>query len=525
MVRLLFFLAIAGCNKNYKKGSPIVPPGGQFPVPPTSDSTLLAFRCTPTYKPYIAEDVTSGAGFIIDTIVTHTQVRGAKPITLEPAAESLFVSISVGRNVLVVGWVPVNETNFEIPFSLTKLMPRKEPYTISCSATYLGNQSYTTNTPLSYLPNPPSGSITKFDSRTGGLWTKVFGVGRAVHYTPVFPLGFYTSFDDYLAKDLSVHPIPTFGNLTALELVLDRMEELGLYLMYDMRWSYKNLSAVEEEVTRIKYRKNLLLWYTADEPDGWEDPFDAASFAYDKIYDIDGYHPVSLVLNCQDYEFEAYTTGADIVMQDAYVIGINATHSVVWNTECTVDYGDCGCDNCIGEFEDISRRIDQFGDRLRALSWERTKAIWTVSQAFGGSSYWSRVPTGKEWVVQSLLAVTHGALGIIPWTDPTSGDIKTAATTLSQRLVPSLTSFALNPHVTFATYVWQRVHFGVWRVGDQTLVVGVNLNPEVRWISLARLPGWRRYTKLEVVYNGGASFESENLSLWDLGSVGFIVTM
>lgn len=41
------------CNKNYKKGSPIVPPGGKFPVPATSDSTLLAFRCTPVYRPYI----------------------------------------------------------------------------------------------------------------------------------------------------------------------------------------------------------------------------------------------------------------------------------------------------------------------------------------------------------------------------------------------------------------------------------------------------------------------------------------
>ena len=182
--------------------------------------------------------------------------------------------------------------------------------------------------------------------------------------------------------------------------------------MTDSDRSYKNLSTVAEEVTRIKSRKNLLLWYTADEPDGWGDPPDAASLAYDKIYDVDGYHPVSLVLNCQDYEFEAYATGTDIVMQDAYMVGINATHSAVWDTECTPDYGDCGCDNCVGEFEDISRRVDQFGERLRALGWERTKAIWTVSQAFGGSSYWSRIPTEKEWVAQSLLAVTHGALGL-----------------------------------------------------------------------------------------------------------------
>jgi hypothetical protein len=33
-----------------------------------------------------------------------------------------------------------------------------------------------------------------------------------------------------------VHPIPTFDNLTAFNLMLDKMEDLGLWLMYDMRW-------------------------------------------------------------------------------------------------------------------------------------------------------------------------------------------------------------------------------------------------------------------------------------------------
>ena len=110
---------------------------------------------------------------------------------------------------------------------------------------------------------------------------------------------------------------------------------------------------MEEEVSRIKARKSLLLWYMTDEPDRSSGPFAAVSPAYDKVYDIDGYHPVPLVLNCKDYEFEAYTAGTDIVMQDAYMIWISETYSVVWDTECTPGYGDCGCDNCVGEFEDI----------------------------------------------------------------------------------------------------------------------------------------------------------------------------
>lgn len=126
------------------------------------------------------------------------------PIALEPTARPLLVSISIGRTLLAAELVPINTTKFEIPFSLTKLIPRKEPYTVSCSATYPGDQKYTTTASLSYLPNPLSGSVTKLDSRTGGLWTRPFSAGHETDYTPAFPLGFYTSFDDYLAKDLSI---------------------------------------------------------------------------------------------------------------------------------------------------------------------------------------------------------------------------------------------------------------------------------------------------------------------------------
>ena len=36
-----------------------------------------------------------------------------------------------------------------------------------------------------------------------------------------------------------------------------------------------NDSAVMTQVNHIKHRPNLLLWYTADEPDGTSDPLDA----------------------------------------------------------------------------------------------------------------------------------------------------------------------------------------------------------------------------------------------------------
>lgn len=147
-----------------------------------------------------------------------------------------------------------------------------------------------------------------------------------------------------------------------------------------------NSSSVTAQVNMIKSRPNLLLWYTGDEPDGTSDPLNATTTAYDLIYSLDGYHPVSLVLNCQDYEFTAYTGGTDIVLQDTYMIGNNVTFSSEWHTPCTPDFGDCGCDNCRGEFEDISDRMDEFAQRLFVLGWETMKAVWTVPQAFGNDT-------------------------------------------------------------------------------------------------------------------------------------------
>lgn len=71
-------------------------------------------------------------------------------------------------------------------------------------------------------------------------------------------------------------------------------------------------ASVTTQVNHIKSRPNLLLWYTADEPDGTSDPLDATVKSSNLITSLDGgdgvggagYHPVSLVLNCQDYHFK-----------------------------------------------------------------------------------------------------------------------------------------------------------------------------------------------------------------------------
>ena len=65
-------------------------------------------------------------------------------------------------------------------------------------------------------------------------------------------------------------------DLTALNLVLGRMQKVGLYLMYGVRSSYRN-STVAEQANAIRNRQNLLLWYSADKPDATSDPLNATT--------------------------------------------------------------------------------------------------------------------------------------------------------------------------------------------------------------------------------------------------------
>lgn len=87
------------------------------------------------------------------------------------------------------------------------------------------------------------------------------------------------------------------------------------------------------------------------------------------------------------------------------MIGNNVTFSSEHGTVCTEEFGDCGsvleflhrgfvhlwpqtrCDNCNGTFQDISARMDEIRDRLFVNGWERTKAVWTVPQAFGNETF------------------------------------------------------------------------------------------------------------------------------------------
>lgn len=182
--------------------------GGQFPIPAASSAPLLALRCSPAIKPYLSEDVApsdpSSVSILVDSPITFSYISGAVPILGSPShLGSLDVTVSVDGKKLTGGHVPLNVTKHALPFSLSSLKPRAEAYNITCSAT-LSSQKFYTTALLTYLPDPPAdiGSVTKMDLRTGALLARPAN-GKGGPFETVFPIGFYTSYGGFLAKNYS----------------------------------------------------------------------------------------------------------------------------------------------------------------------------------------------------------------------------------------------------------------------------------------------------------------------------------
>ncbi|KAI6003339.1 hypothetical protein EDC04DRAFT_2611761 [Pisolithus marmoratus] len=476
--------SLTWCGKNYMANQTVVPPGGQFALPSRSDDPLLAFRCAPAFRPYLKEDA-KNATFVVDTRIVYDWISGASPISLPNDTDSPSCDVGNVTVMIEVGGlrttheVPLNTTGYEIPLDISRLTAQQTPYNVSCSALYLPSlskpQYYSANTTLLYLPDS-SNSVTKTDLRTGSLWVRpVNSVGSP--FQPFVPQGFYVSFDPYLLKNLSyidqlkadgfntIHPVPPYDNATVFEQVLNKTAELGLYVIFDMRSYYRNLTAVADLVNTYKSLPNLLTWETAHEPDGNSDPSDAAKQAYDLIYQLDGYHPISIVLNCEDYNFTPYVEGADIVLEDAYPIGINATYSLVWHTPCTPDFGHCGCDNCKGGLIDIKARIQTYKDRLDILGYDRTKTVWTTPQAVGNGAYWTTIPTGAQWAAMGLISFNHGATGSMSFQYPTttgnSTTIEGTAAILTDIIAENVQPYLVRPEVTYSLYSYGGIDAGV----------------------------------------------------------------
>jgi len=200
---------------------------------------------------------------------------------------------------------------------------------------------------------------------------------------------------------------------------------VGVWVTFNMRHSYRNLTQVRQEVGFFKDEPALLNWYTADEPDGWVEDVQDVKAAYDLIHSLDPHHPVSLVLNCHRFRIADYARFSDIVYTDPYPIGAKWCDETV-----NASFGCCGCDEC-GLWKpepgtgvlDVAKRFDHY----RSVYSRHAQPgpvdphflpLFGCLQAFGGGEWWARVPSNEELRIMFYLALIHGATGLSWWVSP-----------------------------------------------------------------------------------------------------------
>lgn len=475
--------------------SPNFNPGGQLLPPAAVPEPLLFVQLEPRHSIY---DSSENIGhLIVDASISHTH---GEPITHDarmpwgshrtsPWSLTVEVMVQDSNSVLASSTVTVGSTNNLIEFDLKKLQPQLSPYRILLQGrlTHVHDQQpYTASTELYYLPAKHTGSTVKIDNLNGGMLVANNVTDYA--FEPLLPFGFYTSCSGYLNyslanvsayKDLgfnAINPVCAFtdGDLGYL---FDWMDQDNLWYQYDMRGTYQNLSSVAEQIPLVKDRSNLLSWYTADEPDGWQYALNSTRLTYELLKKQDPYHPTGLVLNCQDYYFDDYTRGAtDYIMEDAYPVGIDPTFSRKFNTTCNETYGDCGCDNCKGSLFDVSDRLDTFVEYQEWLG-EEQKPLWSVLQAFSGESYWARDPTPEETWIMMILSFNHKAKAIMSWTFPASDELNAAHGKMAKVATSNAVSRFLIGGDPTAVKVEDRPTLDVayWTLGSQTMVALANV--------------------------------------------------
>ncbi|KZL82223.1 glycoside hydrolase subgroup catalytic core [Colletotrichum incanum] len=526
------------CGKAYRPTNSSFDPGGWFPEPVISDVPLLRLKVRPRLSIYLETDST--ANLLVDAVISN-QVGSPLPLgfgqnSSVSTPKPLTVEIFVEGDALATQDIALGSRDNEVSLAVGSLAPRMEPYNITIRTMLDSIHVYEGWTEFSYLPYPEDyGSVARIDNLHGGLLAQR---GKDAPWDLIFAYTYYTQWTLYWNDSVDtlnefaamgynvIHIVPT-GSLGEIpfpwdefEPYLQRADELGLYLRYDVLWTWPNLTNMVDQVTRLRTHPSILLWYQSDEADGKANPANSTGIAYEQIKAIDPYHPVSLALNCWDFHYAEYAAGADIVMSDVYPVAINATFSTVYGTECNATYGCCGCDDCEGKFEDIAVRLDEFYRRDEILGWQKTQ--WFAPQAFGNETFWARYPTGKEEAVMTLLSVNHGAKGIVMWNYPATDEVESLTSRLAGLFTDeTAVGFLLGTERTQNLVVEEanRVDAAVWvdEKKEQALISVVNLRyEEIRGEIRVILPEGVKAGKIVEILWGDVA--------WELGDSGLVAT-
>lgn len=326
--------------------------------------------------------------------------------------------------------VKVKGRTHRFKFDVGRITPRLEPYRVILQAkTRRGKGKYNFNvtTELLVLPSKPKGSVTRIDHLSGGLF---FRNSTLSAFEPFLPYGFFAPCEGFLcdgADSISniqaYHSrriktmVPMMPLSAASQPVFDYINSVDLRFMYDLRPSYRNRSAVAEQVAALQDSEALYAYWGVDEPDGHQEVLAPLWKAGSLLRTLDPYHPVAVTLNCQNYHFGDYSRAGDIIMEDVYPFGVRPARSK-WGTPCNTTYGHCGCDNCGGSVVDVARRLEDLAQYEQWLNlWPKPK-MHMLQSFSGGEHRQLGGPNADEVVAMSALALNHGAKGVMPWIWP-----------------------------------------------------------------------------------------------------------
>ena len=362
--------------------------------PTISTSPLLNLKIAPRYSIYLEDEKT--ASVLINASISYLVGAAFTPDATGPVDEtSLAFTLSLNGKSLSTNTpgIKIGEL-LEVPIDITSIAAQLEPHNLTIAAGYYDNLPYTASSELLKLPLPSDETTsTRIDNLYGGL---SYRRAKSTEWMPIFPYTYYTQWTLYWNTSTStleefsamgynmIHIVPTgdLGNSPfpwdVFQPYLDKAAELGLFFQYDVLFQPTNFTNMIEQVDRLKSHPSILLWYIADEPDGKSNPINATRLGYEQIRALDKYHPVSEALNCYDFYYEDYASGAEIILSDVYPISTNTSFSTVYNTTCNATYGCCGCDDCHGSFKDVSDRLDWFTHMDDIIGWQKTQ--WGVPQ-------------------------------------------------------------------------------------------------------------------------------------------------
>ncbi|KAL7795369.1 hypothetical protein V8C37DRAFT_414731 [Trichoderma ceciliae] len=419
------------CGKAYLPEHHSFNPGGQTVEPPRLKKRALNVQFKPRYSVYLAGE--SEGEFVISA--EASKYFGQPWPNLKKASKAPHVNFTIELDptgqVLVQDKFNVGRGTHRFKFDIRKVEPRLDPYQVVLQATTNkggGKFNFNVTSELFVLPDRGKGSTTRIDNLSGGLYFRNSTPG--IDFEPFLPYGFHAPCEGFLCDGANAIPklkayhdrrikamVPMMSISAASRPVFDYMNSVDLRFMYDLRHSYRNLTAVKEQIEAIRDSDALYAYWGFDEPDGHQDPFAPIWKAGSFIRKMDPYHPVAVTLNCQNYYFEEYTKAADIIMEDVHPFGARTAVSK-WGTPCNATYGNCGCDNCNGTVLDVSGRLKDMARYEQWLNlWPKPK-IHNLQSFRGGKTRLLGGPNADEVVAMSAVALNHGAKGIVPWIWP-----------------------------------------------------------------------------------------------------------